>query len=151
MWTSESRGRMAKIRKKLKRYPTDLTDEEWSVIAPLFPAPSKKGRPRKTDLREVVNAIRYLVRTGCGWEMLPSDFPPWQTVYWWFRRIVRRLLFGGHFTIMTVHLAKLVTLCDTEPRSMLSKSERPRLPMTMASISDVSAYETIERAGLPSR
>jgi transposase len=85
---------MARIRKKLKRYPTDLTDEEWSVIAPLFPAPSKKGRPRKTDLREVVNAIRYLVHTGCGWEMLPSDFPPWQTVYWWFRRFVRRLLFN---------------------------------------------------------
>ena len=58
----------------------------------VVPVPSKKGRPRKTDLREVVNAIRYLVRTGCGWEMLPSDFPPWQTVYWWFRRFVRRLL-----------------------------------------------------------
>ena len=94
MWTAESRGRMAKIRKKLKRYPTDLTDEEWSMIAPLLPPPAKKGRPRKTDLREVVNAIRYLVRTDCGWEMLPSDFPPWQTVYWWFRRFVRRLLFN---------------------------------------------------------
>jgi len=93
MWTPETRGRMAKIRKKLKRYPTDLTDEEWSVIAPLFPEPGKRGRPRKTDLREVVNAIRYLVRTGCGWEMLPSDFPPWQTVYWWFRRFMRQLLF----------------------------------------------------------
>jgi transposase len=84
---------MAKIRKKLKRYPTDMTDEEWSVIAPLFPGPETRGRPRKTDLREVVNAIRYLVRTGCGWEMLPSDFPPWQTVYWWFRRFMRQLLF----------------------------------------------------------
>ncbi|MGO8866288.1 MAG: IS5 family transposase, partial [Alphaproteobacteria bacterium] len=93
MWTPETRGRMAKIRRKLKRYPTDMTDEEWSVIAPLLPGPAKKGRPRKTDFREVVNAIRYLVRTGCGWEMLPSDFPPWQTVYWWFRQFVRRLLF----------------------------------------------------------
>jgi putative transposase len=93
MWTPETRGRLAKIRKKLKRYPTDMTDEEWSVIASLFPPPGKRGRPRKTDLREVVNAIRYLVRTGCGWEMLPSDFPPWQTVYWWFRRFLRQLLF----------------------------------------------------------
>jgi transposase len=49
---------MAEIRKKLKRYPTDLTDEEWSLIAPLLLAPARKGRPRKTDLREVVNAIR---------------------------------------------------------------------------------------------
>ena len=81
MWTPETRGRVARIRKKLKRYPTDMTDEEWSMIAPVLPQPSARGRPRKTDLREVVNAIRYLVRTGCGWEMLPSDFPPWQTGY----------------------------------------------------------------------
>jgi putative transposase len=93
MWTPETRGRMAQIRKKLKRYPTDMTDEEWSVIEPLLPAPARKGRPRKTNLREVVNAIRYLVRTGCGWEMLPINFPPWQTVYWWFREFVRRFLF----------------------------------------------------------
>lgn len=93
MWNEQTRGRLAKIRKKLKRYPTDMTDEEWSVIAPLFPPPKSRGRPRKTDLREVVNAIRYLVRTSCGWEMLPSDFPPWQTVYWWFRRFLRQLLF----------------------------------------------------------
>jgi putative transposase len=93
MWTPETRGRMAEIRKKLKRYPTDMTDEEWSVIEPLLPAPARKGRPRKTNLREVVNAIRYLVRTGCGWEMLPINFPPWQTVYWWFREFVRRFLF----------------------------------------------------------
>ena len=85
---------MADIRKKLKRYPTDLSDEEWSMIAPLMPPASRRGRPRKIDLREVVNALRYLVRTGCGWEMLPTDFPPWQTVYWWFRRLMRRFLFS---------------------------------------------------------
>jgi putative transposase len=90
MWTRETRGQMAEIRKKLKRYLTDLTAEEWSVIEPL---PAKKGRPRKTDLREVVNAIRYLVRTDCGWEMLLINFPPWQRVYWWFRQFLRRFLF----------------------------------------------------------
>ena len=93
MWTPKAHGRMAKIRQKLNRYPTDMTDEEWSVIEPLLPPRAKKGRPRKTDLREVVNAIRYLVRTGCGWEMLPINVPPWQTVDWWFREFVRRLLF----------------------------------------------------------
>jgi putative transposase len=73
---------MAKIRKKLKRYPTDLTDEEWSMIEPQMPPAARRGRPsRKIDLREVVNALRYLVRTGRGWEMLPADFPPWQTVF----------------------------------------------------------------------
>jgi putative transposase len=80
-------------REKTKRYPTDLTEEEWSRVEPLLPKPAKTGRRREIDLREVVNAIRYLVRTGCGWRMLPKDFPPWQTVYWWFRRFVRLFLF----------------------------------------------------------
>lgn len=84
---------MAAIERKTKRYPTDLTDEEWAKIEPLLPGPGRTGRRREVDLREVLNAIRYLVRTGCGWRMLPKDFPPWQTVYWWFRRFVREMLF----------------------------------------------------------
>ncbi len=84
---------MAEISKKLKRYPTDLTDEEWVWIAPMLPGAAPTGRPCCVDLREVLNAIRYLARAGCGWRMLPRDFPPWQTVYWWFRRFVRRFLF----------------------------------------------------------
>jgi putative transposase len=93
MWTRATRGRMAAIEKKTKRYPSDLTDEEWSAIEPVLPRPAKRGRKRSTDLREVVNAIRYMVRSGCEWRMLPIHFPPWQTVYWWFRRFVRLLLF----------------------------------------------------------
>jgi putative transposase len=93
MWTRATRGRMAAIEKKTKRYPSDLTDEEWSAIEPILPGPSRRGRKRSTDLREVVNAIRYMVRSGCEWRMLPIHFPPWQTVYWWFRRFVRLLLF----------------------------------------------------------
>jgi putative transposase len=84
---------MAAIERKTKRYPTDLTDEEWARIEPVLPRPAKRGRPREVDLREILNAIRYLVRTGCGWRMLPNDFPPSGTVYWWFRRFVRMLLF----------------------------------------------------------
>lgn len=84
---------MAQIEKKTKRYASDLTEEEWSLIEPLLPQPKSKGRPRQIDLREVLNALRYLARTGCGWRMLPVHFPPWQTVYWWFRQFVRRLLF----------------------------------------------------------
>lgn len=93
MWTESTRGRMAAIARKTKRYPSDLTDEEWAQIEPLLPAPAKRGRKRETDMREVVNAIRYLVRAGCGWRMLPIHFPPWETVYWWFRRLARRFLF----------------------------------------------------------
>jgi putative transposase len=84
---------MAKIEKKTKRYPSDLTDEEWARIEPFLPRASKAGRPVEVDLREVLNAIRYMARSGGGWRMLPNDFPPWQTVYWWFRRFVRRFMF----------------------------------------------------------
>ena len=84
---------MAKIEKKTKRYPSDLTDEEWARIEPLLPKPAKKGRKPAVDMREIVNAIRYMARSGGGWRMLPNNFPPWQTVYWWFRRFVRQLLF----------------------------------------------------------
>ena len=84
---------MAKIEKKTKRYPSDLTDEEWARIEPFLPRASTAGRPIEVDLREVLNAIRYMARSGGGWRMLPNDFPPWQTVYWWFRRFVRRFMF----------------------------------------------------------
>ncbi|WP_082012952.1 IS5 family transposase [Belnapia sp. F-4-1] len=106
MWTKRSRGRMAEIARKTRRYPSDLTDEEWAQIAPLMPRPSRRGRPREVDLREVINALRYLVRSGCGWEMLPVHFSPWQTVYWWFRRLMRRFLF------QTIH--DLALMCDRE-------------------------------------
>src|SRR5271154_152803 len=75
MWTPTTRGRMAKIEKKTKRYPSDLTDEEWARIEPFLPHASKAGRPIEVDLREVLNAIRYMARSGGGWRMLPNDFP----------------------------------------------------------------------------
>ena len=84
---------MAAIERKTKRYPTDLTDEEWARNEPLLPRPARRGRKPSVDLREVLNAIRYMTRSGGGWRMLPKDFPPWQTVYWWFRRFVRLMLF----------------------------------------------------------
>ena len=65
-----------------KAYPTDLTDAQWALIAPLVEQPKRKpGPPRQVDTREVVNAIFYVVRTGCRWRMLPHDFLAWQTVY----------------------------------------------------------------------
>ena len=66
------------------RYPSDLTDAEWAVVAPLLPPARPGGRPRTTDLREVVNAILYLASSGCQWRMLPKDFPPLSTVQGYF-------------------------------------------------------------------
>ena len=92
-WTKAHRAKKVRQERRSQRYPTDLTNAEWILIEPLLPHPAKHGRRRGVDLRKVLNAIRYLARTGCGWRMLPKDFPAWQTVYWWFRRLVRRLLF----------------------------------------------------------
>lgn len=66
------------------RYPSDLTDREWSIIEPFIPAARSGGRPRKTDMREVVNAILFLASGGCPWRMLPKDFPPVSTVRGYF-------------------------------------------------------------------
>lgn len=67
---------MADLEKRTKRYPTDLTDEEWAIVRLFLPPAPKRGRKPATDLREVLNALRYLARTGGGWRMLPKDFPP---------------------------------------------------------------------------
>src|SRR5258708_16326665 len=69
---------------KHKPYPSDLTDQQWSILEPLTPPARRCGRPRKTDLRQVVNAIFYRNRNGCIWRALPHDFPPWRTVYNYF-------------------------------------------------------------------
>jgi transposase len=69
-----------------RRYPSDLTDAQWAVIEPLLPAVKTGGRPEKHPRRDVVDAILYVVRAGCSWRQLPVDFPPWQTVYWYFVR-----------------------------------------------------------------
>lgn len=66
-------------------YPTDLNDNEWNVIAPLMPKASKTGRPRLHCWREILNAIFYIGKNGCQWRGLPHDFPPWRTVYHYFR------------------------------------------------------------------
>ena len=67
-------------------YDTEITDEQWWKIACLFPKANHRGRPRKIDVREIINAILDLVRAGCAWRLLPHDFPTWQTVSYYFRR-----------------------------------------------------------------
>lgn len=66
-------------------YPTDLTDAEWRYLVPHLPAPEEGGRPRRHTVREILNAIFSLLRSGCAWRLLPHDLPPWKTVYHDFR------------------------------------------------------------------
>src|ERR671921_1930448 len=69
-----------------RAYQTDLSDAEWSYIEPHLPTPETSGRPRVHTLREIVDAIFYVVHSGCAWRLLPHDFPPWKTIHRYFRR-----------------------------------------------------------------
>ncbi len=84
MWTASARHQ---YRRSAARYATDVTDAEFALVEPLLPAARRGGRRRTTLLREVVNALLYLRRTGCPWRMLPREFPPRSTVYGHFRRL----------------------------------------------------------------
>ena len=68
-----------------RRYPSDLTDAQWAHLEPLLPVVRPGGRPRAHPLREVMDAMRYVLRGGIAWRALPHDYPPWQTVYHYFR------------------------------------------------------------------
>ena len=76
MWTRDPR--LEHDRDDL-RYPSDLTDAEWAILEPLLPSPSKTGRKRGWPMREIINAIFFVLRGGCPWRMLPEHFPPHQT------------------------------------------------------------------------
>ena len=67
-------------------YPTDLSDEEWRCIRAHLPEPTGQGRPRLHSLRAILDAVFYVLKSRCPWRLLPKDFPPWKTVYDWFRR-----------------------------------------------------------------
>ena len=153
MWTRETRRRMAEVARKTKRYPSDLTDEEWVRVEPLMPPAPRRGRKPSVNLREVLNAIRYLARSGGGWRMLPIHFGPWQTVYWWFRRFVRRLLFR------TIHDVALMLDREAAGREaspsggvLDSQTVKARLPRCGATtgasgLSDASATSRWTRTG----
>jgi len=81
MWTEITR---LKYEREGQRYASDLTDAEWALIAPHMPAAKRLGRPRETELRNVLDAILYIARTGCQWQLLPKDFPPFTTVQGYF-------------------------------------------------------------------
>jgi putative transposase len=69
-----------------RSYSTNLTDREWECLKPHVPPPNKRGRPRVHTTREILDAVFYVLKSGCPWRLLPRDFPPWESVYCWFRR-----------------------------------------------------------------
>ena len=116
-------------------YPTDLTDEEWNQIQSLVPKPKsgkgKRGRPLQLERRTLLNAICYVVRSGCAWRLLPQDFGPWQTVYGYFRR------WSQDWTWTFIH--------DTL-RDWLRKTEGRKVAPT-AAIIDSQSVKTPDQAG----
>jgi transposase len=78
MWTAENRKRYDRSQ---LRYPSDLTDDEWSLIEPLIPPAKRGGRRREVNVREVMNGVMYVLSTGCQWRAIPKDLPPRSTVF----------------------------------------------------------------------
>jgi len=116
-------------------YPSDLTDEQWAVIEPLVPAVRSGGRPAEHTRRRIVEAILYVVRTGCSWRQLPHDFPPWATVFWYFKQ------WRADGTVGRIHDALRDRVRDVAGRD----------PMASAGIVDAQSVKAADTVGAGSR
>lgn len=119
MWTVENRARYDRDR---LRYPSDLTDEEWALIEPLIPPGKRGGGKRRVNLREVVNALMYVLSTGCQWRAIPKDLPPRSTVYDYFD------LWTWNRTLDRIHQALYVSCreqvgCEASPTASVIDSQ----------------------------
>jgi putative transposase len=108
-------------------YPSDVTDAQWALIKSLLPPAPAGGRPRKTEMRDVVNAIFYILRTGCQWRFLPKDFPPKSTVWRYFKR------WRDDGTLDHIH---------DSLRTKVRTAEKPYSPRTTASVDSQSVDTT---------
>ena len=128
MWTDENRKN---YERKGLRYPSDMTDAEWTLIAPLIPPEKRHGRRREVVLREVVNAIFYVLSTGCQWRFLPKDLPPRSTVHDYFK------LWEWDGTLDRLHFTLFVQV-----RELAGKEASPT-----AAIIDSQSVKSAERGG----
>jgi transposase len=131
MWTTETRARHDRSR---LRYPSDLTDDEWSLIKPLIPPAKPGGRKREVDEREVVNGIMYVLSTGCQWRFVPKDLPPKSTLH----DYLERWNYDG--TLVKVHHV-LYIKC---------REQAGREPSPTASVIDSQSVKSAEKGGAAS-
>ena len=107
MWTKDNRARYDR---SALRYPSDLSDGEWAILAPLIPPAKHGGRPRAVDIRAVIGGLLYVLETGCPWRHLPKDFPPKSTVHSYFE------LWAWDGTLERIHDTLYVALREHEGR-----------------------------------
>ena len=131
MWTTENRGR---YNRGGLRYPSDLTDEEWQLVEPLIPPAKRGGDKRTVNIREVVNALMYVLSTGCQWRAVPKDLPPRSTVHGYFD------LWDWDGTLNRIHHA-LYVKC----REAIGREASPT-----AAIIDSQSVKSAEKGGLRS-
>jgi transposase len=115
-----------------RRYPSDLTDAQWGLLEPMLPAAKPGGRPRKHALRDIMDAIRYVLRGGIAWRSLPHEYPPWPTVYTYFQAWQR----DGTWERLNDELRDLV------------RQRSGRNPQPSAAILDSQSAKTTEKGGL---
>lgn len=116
---------------KRESYPSDLTDEQWQIIEPLIPPAGSGGRSREHEIRNVVDGLFYVLRSGCSWRMMPHDFPPWQTVYTYFRN------WSQDGTLERIHAA-----LREQVRMEAGREKQPS-----AAILDSQSVKTTEKGG----
>jgi transposase len=139
MWTTENRGRYDRSR---LRYPSDLTDPEWTLVEPLIPPGKRGGGKRTVVMREVVNGLMYVLSTGCQWSAIPKDLPPKSTVYDYFD------LWSWDGTLDRMHEALYVACreqasCEASPTAAIIDSQSVK--------SAEKGGRTICRATMPAR
>ena len=128
MWTAENRRRYDRSR---LRYPSDLTDGEWALVAPLIPPAKRGGNRRHVDVRAVMNGLMYILSTGCQWRAIPTDLPPRSTLHSYFD------LWSWDGTLERIHHALYVACRDQEDREA----------SPTAAIIDTQTVKTTEKGG----
>ena len=128
MWTTENRKRYDR---SSLRYESDLTDAEWSLVAPLIPRAKRGGNKRRVDIREVLNGVLYVLSTGCQWRAIPKDLPPRSTVHGYLERWI------GDRTLERVHHAL----------SVQCREQAGRAASPTAAIIDSQSVKSAEKGG----
>ena len=126
MWTDDARE---KYRMNAHGYPSSMSDAEWALVAPYFPSPAAtavhgllRGKDMLHPMRRIVDATFYVLRNGVTWRALPLDFPPWQTVYYWFRRFARGALFE-RLNAVLVALDRVAVGREAQPTAAIVDSQ----------------------------